>query len=228
MAKGGKGNKNISVIGGGKVSAPTKTEDMNGRPNDATEYYVSGEGMWINQYLRGRGDFGELSDAEKQYIKDLDTATNGKVTDEVLYRSVDMSAVLGSGDSWDYDDIRTYLNYGGADAWGKGAYAESKVKKVENTLNKTLGKTITEKGYMSTTTSEKVATDWGGFTGSENPIVLKINNKSGKVKGVNLSGYDKNVSPSEAQHERLLARNQSYNVKKIYGKNGSIYVEVDM
>ena len=56
-----------------------------GMPNDATEQYVSGEGMWINQYLRGRGNFGELSDSEKEYLRDLDKATNGKITDNELY-----------------------------------------------------------------------------------------------------------------------------------------------
>ncbi len=229
MAKAGRGNKNISVVGGGgNINPPKKSADKRGIPNDATEYYVSGEGMWINQYLRGRGDFGELSDSEKQLIKDLDIATDGKITENTLYRSVDMGAIFGNSDSYDYDDLRTYLNYGGAGAWGKGAYAESKAKQVENTLNKAIGKTITEKGYMSTTTKESVAAEWGDFTGSENPVVIKINNKSGKVKGVDLSGYDKNVSKSEAQHERLLARNQSYKVTKIYGKNGGIYIDVDM
>lgn len=53
-----------------------------GKPNDATEYYVSGDGMWINQYLRGRGDFGELTESEKQYLSDLDKATNGKIKTE--------------------------------------------------------------------------------------------------------------------------------------------------
>ena len=80
---------------------------------------------------------------------------------------------------------------------------------------------------MSTTTSSDVAENWGDFTGSEKPVVMKITT-SKNTRGVNLSGYDKNVSKSEAQHERLLARNQSYNVKKIYAKDGTIYVDVKM
>jgi len=226
MAKGSKGNKNISVMGGGSIKAPEKANSKNGKPNDATEYYVSGEGMWINQYLRGRGDFGELSDSEKQYIKDLDTATNGKITDETLYRSVDAKAIFGNIDGYDYDNLRQLVVYGDS-AFDKGAYSQGLKKQATDTLNKTLNKTITEKGYMSTTTSENVAADWGDFTGAENPIIMKIT-PSKNTKGVNLSGYDKNVSSSEAQHERLLARNQQYDIKKIYGKNGYIYVDAKM
>ena len=198
----------------------------NGQPNDATEYYVSGEGMWINQYLRGKGDFGELSSEEKEFLNDLDTATNGKITDDTLYRSVDASAVFGNISDVDYTNLSTALNYGG-DTFGKGAYADGVRDKVNKIISNTDGKSITERGFMSTTTSASVAEEWGDFTGSEKPIVMKIK-PSKNTKGVNLSTYDKNVSKEEAQHERLLARNQSYKVKKIYAKNGLIYVDAFM
>ena len=159
-------------------------------------------------------------------LKDLDKATNGKITDDTLYRSVDASAIFGSMSDGDYENLSQMLMYG-ENSFGKGAYADSIREKVDNRINKTVGKTITEKGFMSTTTSADVAEEWGGFTGSEKPVVMKIAT-SNNTKGVNLSSYDKNVSPSEAQHERLLARNQSYEVKRVYSKNGSIYVDVKM
>lgn len=197
-----------------------------GKPNEATEYYVSGEGMWINQYLRGRGDFGELSSDEKQFIKDLDIATSGKITDDTLYRSVDAKAIFGNISDTDYSNLSTTLNYG-ADSFGKGDYADGIRNKVNNIISKTEGKSITEKGYMSTTTSVRVAEEWGDFTGSDMPVVVKLKT-SKNTKGVNLSSYDKNVSKAEAQHERLLARNQGYKVKKVYAKNGLIYVDATM
>lgn len=211
--------RGASKAGGGNAGGQ-------GKPNDATEWYVSGEGMWINQYLRGRSGYGELTDNEKQMLKDLDKATNGKITDDTLYRSVDASAVFGPISDGDYQDLYQVVTYGG-DSFGKGAYADSIRAKVDNRINKTVGKNIVEKGFMSTTTSADVAEEWGGFTGSEKPVVMKIAT-SNNTKGVNLSSYDKNVSPSEAQHERLLARNQSYEVKRVYSKNGSIYVDVKM
>ncbi len=197
-----------------------------GKPNDATEFYVSGDGMWINQYLRGQEGFGELSESEKQYLKDLDKATDGKITDEVLYRSVDAQAVFGSMSDSDYDNLRQQVLYG-ENAFGKGKYADGIRQQVNSRIGRTEGKTITEKGFMSTTSEASVAEDWGGFSGSDKPIVMRMK-PSKNTRGVNLSSYDKNVSADSAQHERLLARNQKYKVKKVYGKNGHIYVDVDM
>lgn len=197
-----------------------------GKPNSATEEYVSGDGMWINQYLRGRGDFGELSDGEKQFVRDLDKATNGKISDDTLYRSVDAEAVFGKMSDTEYDNLRQAVIYG-EDSFGKGKYADNVRKSVNNRINNTVDKTITEKGYMSTTTSERVAQDWGGFTGSDKPIIMKIK-PSRNTRGVNLSQYDRNVPASSAQHERLLARNQSYTVQRVYSRNGEIYVDVKM
>lgn len=197
-----------------------------GKPNSATEYYVSGEGMWINNYLRGRGDFGELSDAEKQFLKQLDKATNGNVTADTLYRNVDAAAIFGNMSATDADNLRQALLYG-TDSFGKGKYADSIRDRVNNIIGRVEGKTQTEKGFMSTTTDKSVAENWGDFTGSENPVVMRI--KTGKnTKGVNLSGYDKKVSPSEAQKETLLARGQSYKINKIYGKDGNIWIDVEM
>lgn len=215
---GGRGQTSV-----GKRVGSTQTA---GKANDATEYYVSGEGMWINQYLRGRGDFGELTDAEKQYLKDLDNATNGEIKDSTLYRSIDATAIFGAMDDYDFSDMREVLIYG-QDTFGKGEYARSKVKAINDIISRAQGKTITEKGFMSTTSEESVAAQWSDFTGSTKPVVLKIAT-SKHTRGVDLSAYDKNVSEGEAQHERLLARNQSFRVKRVYTKDGHIYVDVAM
>lgn len=194
-----------------------------GVPNDATEYYVSGDGMYINNMLR-RGN--ALDDFEKKLVSDLDKATNGKIKDDTLYRSVDASAIFGNMSDTDYDNLRVSVIYG-ENAIGNGAYADKLKANVRNKIQNATGKTITEKGYMSTTTSQSVAEEWGGFSGSDKPVVMKI--KTGaNTKGVDLSRYDKKVSKEEAQHERLLARNQKYKVKKIYGHNNQVYVDVEM
>ena len=204
-------------MGGRGASSSIKSGGA-GKPNEATEYYVSGDGMWINQYLRGKGDFGELSDNEKQYLKDLDKATSGKIKEDKLYRNVDASAIFGDMSDMEYDDLVSRLVYG------------DNSKFIKNNTDKFLnekGKTVTEKGFMSTTKDPKIAEDWGGFTGSSKPVVMEI--KTGKnTKGVDVSRYDKNVSKDQAQKEVLLGRNQSYKVDNITAKNGKIYVQVTM
>ena len=200
------------------------TNDEKGKPNSATEYYVSGEGMWINQYLRGRGDFGNLTESEEQFLKDLDTATDGNVKIDTLYRSVDASAIFGNMSQSTYDDLRQYVVYG-EDSFGKGKYADSVKEKMENLINKTEGKEILEKGFMSTTKDKDIAMEFGDFTGSEMPIVMKIDT-GGNAHGVDISIYDKNVDESEKQEEVLLARNQSYIVERIYAEDHNICVDV--
>lgn len=196
-----------------------KRTGNNSGPNDATEYYVSGEGMWINQYLRGRGDFGTLSDEEKEYLKDLDAATKGSVKEKVLYRSVDASALFGDIDATQYESLLAYVIHGMRDK----LYA----KEAESMINGLIGRTITEKGFLSTTKDFNIAADFGDFTGASMPIVLKINT-SKSTRGVDVSIYDKNVDPDQAQREVLLARDQSYVPKRVYTQENVIVVEVNM
>ena len=211
---------------GGRGASSGIGKGGSGRPNEATEQYVSGDGMWINGYLRDSTGYGELSPGEREYLRDLDRATNGKLPDKTLYRSVDASAIFGAMGDDDYQNLYSVLAYGD-NAFGKGAYAKSLVDKAKSRMQSAIGKTITEKGFMSTTSSRQVAEDWQGFTGSTKPVVMEIKTGS-KTRGVNLSGYDKNVAPGDAQHERLLARGQSYHVDSIGLKNGNIYVNVTM
>ena len=193
--------------------APANTGE--GVPNDATEYYVSGDGMWVNQYLRGRGDFGELSADERKYIAELDKATNGKIKAGTVYRSVDAEAVFGNMSQMEYENLRDALIYK-----DKSAPAQSALAKAQRAN----GQTITEKGFMSTTTDRELAMEWDDFTGSDKPVVLEI--KTAKnTKGVDLSIYDKNVDEFEAQSEILLARNQKYVIDSIEAVDGNIYVK---
>ena len=197
----------------------SKNNNMAGKPNDATEHYVSGEGMWINQYLRNPKEFGNINQDERRYLKELDEATGGKITDSKLYRSTDASAIFGDMTSVEYDNLVSRLVYND----------DSRIVKTstDRLLNNAMGKTITEKGFMSTTSSRQVAEEWGGFSGSDKPVVMEITTGR-NTRGVNLSVYDKNVPKSEAQHERLLARGQSYTVNKVTSRNGNIVVQVEM
>ena len=186
------------------------TEDQ----RSAIESYVSGENMYINQVLRGRM---ERTAADDELIKDLDGALNkplGKT--QTLYRSVDAEAVFGKMSSIGYDNLRGNLVYNDNSPIVK--------QTADRFITRTNGKTILEKGYLSTTTDYEVAKEWGGYTGSEKPIVLKLNTP-GSTHGIALTDFE---VEEEAQREVLLARGQSYKVTRIVGEDGNIVVYADI
>lgn len=190
--------------------------------HQSVEDYVSGDMMFVNQILRGRA--GDLTDDDKEFVKLMDSALSdplGKA--QTLFRSVDAEAVFGKISDSDYQNMNTYLLYG-KDSFGKGNYADSIRKQVEGIVSRTDGNTITEKGYMSTTKDKELAFDWGGFTGSEKPVVLEIKAPPGTM-GRDLKEFD---IEGDEQQEVLLARGQKYKVTGIHGENGSIVVTVEI
>lgn len=198
---------------------------------DSLEYYVSGEGMWINQYLRGRGDFGDLSTNEKEFLKDLETLTNNnKVEQDTLYRTVDAEAIFGSMSNSEFDDLRSELVYNQFSK-AKGQYSQNIANKIKNKIDSLKGKDVTEKGFMSTTKNLDIAENNMYTFGSEKPIILEIKGTKGK------RGYDvmkhasqrlKQVEKSDPQKEVLLGNNQSYKIEDVTSKNGNVYVKVRM
>lgn len=187
------------------------------------EWYVSGEGQWVNQYLRGRGDFGNLTDFEKEALNSLTEATNRMLPSDVkqLFRSVDAKAIFGDVDSIDWDNFEQYIKYG-ENTFGKGAYAENIKRKAQELLEKTKGKTIIEKGFMSTSKNYEVVAEWGDYTGSERPIIIEFVEIPKGIKGADLKSFD---VEGEEQYEVLLARNTKYEIIDIYGKDGYIVLK---
>ena len=210
MAKGARGGKRGNTPGG--------FTESEGR---ALDWYVSGEGMWINQALRGNGEItmSDLTSDERAMMRNLDSALDKTVNSDTLYRSVDASAIFG--DSIDFENLEAAIVYGDNNRFAQAA---------ANQANQVVGKTINEKGYMSTTRSEDIAAGFGSFTGASNPIVMKIKT-SKSTKGADVSNATEGIRRSERsdpQKETLLARGQSYVVEKVYSKNGQIYVDVNM
>ena len=195
----------------------------------AIEYYASGDGMYINNMLRGRAGVNEsdLTADDKQLIKDMDAALNNDLGEQTLYRSVDASAIFGN-DVDIYDLMNEIRNKQFSNA--KGEYSQNKAKELNKVINSTIGKTITDKSYVSTTRDSSIAENWQDFTGSANPVVMKISTSKG-TKGANISNATKYLSELERdnpQKETLLGRNQKYKINKIYSKNGMVYVDVSM
>ena len=223
MAKGSRGGKRSSS--GGSSKALTQDE------KNAIEYYVSGDGMGINNLLRGRNGFTEddLDAQDRKIMKDLDSALNHNLGQQTLYRSVDASAVFGNISDTDFENLRDELNYN-TFSKGKGNYSKMIANKTNDIINSATDKSFIDKGYVSTTRDLTIAENWGGFTGSDRPMVMKIKT-SNKTKGADISKATKHLRQIESQDpqkETLLARNQKFKVNKIYGKNGLVYVEVEM
>lgn len=189
---------------------------------DAVDYYVSGDGMWINNYLRDPEQFakegGSVSEEEKQIIADLDKETTSTpITEKKLYRAVDASAIFGNISDGDFDDLVAHVVYGNNE--------KLIANKAGVLINRAENKQITEPGFMSTTKDKEIADNWDGFTGSNKEVILELDIPDG-MTGKDLAAYD---VEGEEQKEVLLPRNTDYFIKKItQGENGKILVQAQV
>lgn len=206
--------------GGKRVVASSKplTKDQ----IDALDYYVQ-DGYYINTILRN-GD--PLDESEKEFVRLLDEATNSTVKQDVLYRIVDASTIFGNDvDDFEYDNLKSHIVFGD-DAYDRGAYSQGIKARMEKLVQSAIGKTHTDKGYMSTTFDEETASyKQSSETHGRNRVVMRIINAKG-AKGRDISKqFNRDW---DAENEVLLARNNSYQVKKIYSKDYMIYVDVEL
>lgn len=191
--------------------------------NEALDAYISGDIMWLNNYLRGRGDFGELSREEQRMLDELTSVTKiAKVGERTLWRSVDARAIFGDMTDLEFDDLVGRLLY--------GDNTKFVVERTQRFMD-VVGKEITEKGFMSTTKSKEVATEWGDYSGSRTPVLMKIRTTA-NTRGVDVEKYtlahNAEVEQSQAQREILLRRGQRYKVVNIKELDGHICVEVEL
>lgn len=187
--------------------------------DDALDYYVSGEGMWINNYLREIGEVAQypLTEDDKLFLEQLDQVTKSQtVKEKTLYRSVDVSAIIGDISDFDYDDLK------GAYFYGDDSKRAKEV--MEKYLKNIQGKEIVDKGFMSTTKSRDLALEFQGFTGSYKPCVIEFNVPDG-IKGIDLKDFD---VVDLKQEEVLLARGQKFVIKEMTQEQGQFYFKADL
>ena len=202
------------------AETPKAAEHQGPRPmtaneSAAVESYVSGDTMYINQVLRERA--GEMTAEDRELVRDLDSALNVPIGKrQTLYRSVDAEAVFGRMSGLDFENLRGAVVYGD----------DSRIARqtAERLIGRAQGATITERGYMSTTKDAEIAAEWGGFTGSEKPIVLRLDVPA-SAHGRDLEMFE--VEGAE-QGEVLLARGQRYHVSRIVGENGKIVIHAEI
>ena len=167
--------------------------------------YVNGNSSEINGWLRSPGSY-TLSPDNRASIKVIDSVLTGPISNDVLYRKTEAKSIFGYLSQSDYDKLYMHVVEGVENGSSKKMIAQ------------TIGKTFTEKGYMSTSKSSSIAED---LDFAVKPIMLKVN-PGKKARGLDLDKH------SIGEEEVLLKRNTKYNVKKIYGKRGSIYVDIDI
>jgi hypothetical protein len=207
-----------------KPASKTDAKPLSQGAKDAVEHYVSGDGMYINNPLRGRIDeyntltMDDLTDNEKAFIKDLDEATDRVLEPQTVYRSVDASAVFGKMSQTEYENLYNRVVWGDDNKFTQAA---------GRLVDGVTGKSITDKGFMSTTTNYDVIVDWGDFTGSDKPIVLEIKTTH-KTKGLSLAKELPELNARMEQDEVIFARNQKYKVLSVSSKDGNIYVQAIM
>lgn len=168
--------------------------------DEAIEWYTSGDGMWINQYLRGNLKT-DLSDNEKVLYDALLKATDKPIPKSLktLWRSVDASVVFGNMTGIQREQLRDAIIYGDKNA-------------MQNRINSVVGKELTEDGFMSTTKSKEIAEEFEYFTGAETPMVLELDTTKAVVKGKDLKDFEIEEDPQE---EVLLHPKAKYRITGI-------------
>ena len=168
--------------------------------DEAIEWYTSGDGMWINQYLRGNMKT-QLSDNEKVLYEALLKATDKPIPKSLktLWRSVDASVIFGDMTSTQREQLREALIYGDKNT-------------MQNRISTVVGKELTEDGFMSTTKSKQIAEEFEYFTGAETPMVLEFDTTKAVVKGKDLKDFEIEEDPQE---EVLLHPKAKYRITGI-------------
>lgn len=221
-----KPKKDGAAIYENNMTKTEATQELSMPQKEAIEYYVSGNGMYINDMLRGRNGLtlNDLTSEDKIFMNNLDTALANSIgKDMKLFRSVDASAIFGNITDLQYENLQNILN-GYFDNIKISPIIQKQKEQMESLMNKIKGIEIPDKGYVSTTKDYEIIRDWGDFTGSEKPIVLELNTPA-NIKGRDLKDFDIEEDP---QKEVLLARNIKYKIKDILFKDNNIYVVADV
>ncbi len=204
----------------GKASQNLAKLNLSATQKQAIENYVSGETMYINQELR-RGGVESLSDDDFAQYTQLRQATRHELGSEAtLYRSVDASAIFGEMNALQYDNLVSYVVYGDK----QKLIADDAERLIQYAKNR--GK-IVEKGFMSTTKSQKLALGFKDFTGSDKPVVLELKVPS-NAQGLDIGRHMPALEKRMRQQEVLLTANTEYKIIDISAKDGQVYIKANV
>lgn len=212
-SKGNDTDVNDNKISKVKTDKPTQEE------LEAVDYYVSGEGMYINDYLRDRNNpverMGEMTNFDKEMVRQLEKATNREHGYNKLYRCVDADAIFDNVSDMDWEYIQENLGYG-----GNNPRAKELIDSIKD-------KVITDKGFMSTTKDYDIAADFLDTTGANHPLVIEFENAN-KAGGFDLEKFMGDIELRKEQKEVILHNNTSYKIKDIImDERGRIRVKAE-
>lgn len=200
---------------GGASGGITKEEE------DTLAWYVSGDGMWINQHLRGRMAEGtsELTEDEQKMLDTLTNLANDKIEPRPLYRSVEAEAIFGKMDTFEWEALEGHLLYNLEDA------------NAQKLIDSLIGKEITEKGFMSTSKDRSYVGGFGEEMGLEQPIVLEFE-PSNNTRGIDLAKKCPKLDEAMGQSEVILKPGAKYEItdirKEEIDDSGVIYVKAKL
>lgn len=212
-SKGNDTDVNDNKISTVKTDKPTQEE------LEAVDYYASGEGMYINDYLRDRNNpverMGEMTDFDKEMVRQLEKATNREHGYNKLYRCVDADAIFDNVSDMDWEYIQENLGYG-----GNNPRAKELIDSIKD-------KVITDKGFMSTTKDYDIAADFLDTTGANHPLVIEFENAN-KVGGFDLEKFMGDIELRKEQKEVILHNNATYKIKNIaMDKMGRVHLKAE-
>ena len=92
-------------------------------------------------------------------------------------------------------------------------------------IHSMIGRTITDKGYLSTSIDKKVPKDM--YPMDRDTVFMRIKSK-GKHRAMDVNGLLGRKSPSPGQKEILLGRNTKFTIAKVNEKNGITYIDVEL
>lgn len=212
-SKGNDTDVNDNKISKVKTDKPTQEE------LEAVDYYVSGEGMYINDYLRDRNNpverMGEMTDFDKEMVRQLEKATNREHGYNKLYRCVDADAIFDNVSDMDWEYIQGNLGYGRNN------------QRAKELIDSVKDKVITDKGFMSTTKDYDIAADFLDTTGANHPLVIEFENAN-KVGGFDLEKFMGDIELRKEQKEVILHNNASYKIKNIaMDKMGRVHLKAE-
>lgn len=212
-SKGNDTDVNDNKISKVKTDKPTQEE------LEAVDYYASGEGMYINDYLRDRNNpverMGEMTNFDKEMVRQLEKATNREHGYNKLYRCVDADAIFDNVSDMDWEYIQENLGYG-----GNNPRAKELIDSIKD-------KVITDKGFMSTTKDYDIAADFLDTTGANHPLVIEFENAN-KVGGFDLEKFMGDIELRKEQKEVILHNNATYKIKNIaMDKMGRVHLKAE-
>lgn len=213
---GGKGSGNFGHLGRpGEVGGSGKGEQF--VKKDSSDYtilerYVRGDGMDMNRVLRGEIESDFLYEEQ---IKLMKKATDRELGEEKeVWRSVDASSIFGNIDEITWEKIEGQIVY------------SDETPEAQSILKGLRDKTLTEKGFMSTTTDKNVAMDWQDFTGASHPVVLHMILPK-TAKGIDIAKNTDLEVKDDPQSEIILKAGTKYKIKDFKNEDGQILVEAE-